>query len=104
MDSQKNDKQIKGLISDKIWKKVPFNLNLAKAINDNRKIGKFITRKGRKVRIICWDRKGPLGREIVFLYDNGHGIEMCQTCHLNGHVYYQGNTLEDLFIEIPQHE
>lgn len=39
------------------YKRVPFNLELAKKITNKEVKGRIVTRDGRKIRIICTDRK-----------------------------------------------
>lgn len=39
------------------FKKVPFNIELAKKITNKEVKGRIVTRDGRKIRIICTDRK-----------------------------------------------
>lgn len=54
-----------------------FNIEEAKA-------GKHVmTRDGRPVRIICFDRKHQ-GYPIMALVDNGNGFEQCMAFTLNG--------------------
>lgn len=49
-DIQRTMKQIR-------FKKVPFDIELAKKITNGKVKGRIVTRNGRQVRIICFDRK-----------------------------------------------
>ena len=39
------------------YKRIPFNIELAKKITNKEVKGSIVTRNGLKVRIICFDRK-----------------------------------------------
>lgn len=49
-DIQRTMKQIR-------FKKVPFDIELAKEITNGEVKGRIVTQNGRQVRIICFDRK-----------------------------------------------
>ena len=82
------------------FKKIPFNLELAKKITNKEIKGRIVTRKGEEVRIICLDAKTkyPIiclieklcGEEVIVMYmDNGHAI------------YISKHSSFDLHIEVP---
>lgn len=81
------------------FKKVPFNLELAKKITNKDVKGRIVTQDGRKVRIICFDRMGRY--PIVCLAMRTDGTDILYSCSENGR---ENNTCEsslDLHIEVP---
>lgn len=75
--------------------RIPFDLELAKKITSGEVEGKVVTRDGRSIRIICWDRKGV--NPIVALIEQQNGEEVS---------YYPKNgsweTDEDIMLEVPE--
>lgn len=86
------------------FKRVPFNLELAKKITNKEFKGRIVTRKGEEVRIICFDAKTkhPIiclieklcGEEVIVMYmDNGHAIDISKhssfDLHLEVPTYYK---------------
>ena len=73
----------------------PFNLEAAKSG------APVVTRDGKPVRIICWDRQASDGRRetLVALVSDPDGAEVVVTCSPNGR-HYSGNaeSSNDLFI------
>lgn len=65
------------------FKKIPFDLELAKKITNKEVKGRIVTMEGRKVRIVCWDKK-PIDERamdlpIVALLQNDCEGEMLNT-------------------------
>ena len=50
---------------------IPFDVERAKRIQAGEEPGKIVTRGGRNVRIVCWDRKTEQKYKIVSLSDTG---------------------------------
>lgn len=75
--------------------RIPFDIEIAKKITSGEVDGKVVTRDGRSVRIICWDRKGV--NPIVALIEQQNGEEVS---------YYPKNgsweTDEDIMLEVPE--
>ena len=88
------------------FKKVPFDIELAKKITNKEVKGRIVTQEGKKVRIICWDKK-PVDEKaheypIVALLQNDYNGEMSQTFTAEGAACYPNNKSRyDLIIEIP---
>lgn len=88
------------------FKKIPFDLELAKKITNKEAKGRIVTQEGKKVRIICWDKK-PVDEEaheypIVALIQNDYNGEMSQTFTAEGAACYPNyKSRYDLIIEIP---
>lgn len=88
------------------FKRVPFNLELAKKITNKEAKGRIVTQEGKKVRIICWDKK-PVDEKaheypIVALIQNDYNGEMSQTFTAEGAACYPNyRSRYDLIIEIP---
>lgn len=84
------------------FKRVPFNLELAKKIANKETKGRIVTRDGRQVRIICFDKIGVHGAcQIVALF-RVHPDEETVFTFSNEGVYRFGNkTCYDLFLEVP---
>lgn len=65
------------------YKRIPFNVELAKKIENGKVKGRIVTMEGRKVRIVCWDKK-PIDERamdlpIVALLQNDCEGEMLNT-------------------------
>lgn len=84
------------------FKKIPFDLELAKKITNKEVKGRIVTRDGRQVRIICFDKIGVQGAcQIVALF-RVHPDEETVFTFSNEGVYRFGNkTCYDLFLEVP---
>lgn len=88
------------------FKKIPFDLELAKKITNKEVKGRIVTQEGEKVRIICWDKK-PVDEKaheypIVALIQNDYNGEMSQTFTAEGAACYPNyKSRYDLIIEIP---
>lgn len=88
------------------FKKIPFDIELAKKITNKEAKGRIVTQEGKKVRIICWDKK-PVDEKaheypIVALIQNDYNGEMSQTFTAEGAACYPNyKSRYDLIIEIP---
>lgn len=82
---------------------VPFDLSKAKQITNGELEGKIVTRDGRNVRIICWDRNNETYPIVVLVPDEEDGIEDSLFFTENGTYYEEGETKDDLFLQIPEY-
>lgn len=88
------------------FKRVPFNLELAKKITNVEVKGHIITRDGRQARIICFDRKENEDifdppKNIVALVTNKDGSEGVFSVRDDGMILLNEETDYDLLIEVP---
>lgn len=85
------------------FKKVPFDIELAKKIAKGEMKGRIATLDGREVRIVCWDKKPIEEYPIVVLATNDCGSEMLFTCTEEGLVinYPNYKSRYNLILEIP---
>lgn len=84
--------------------RIPFEVELAKKISNGEADGKIVTRDGRNVRIICWDRKNAL-YPIVALVDDDIEKERYAAYKKNGRWCHQGygDSGLDLILEVPKY-
>lgn len=88
------------------FKKIPFDLELAKKITNKEVKGRIVTRDGRKIRIICTDRKDKSDviaqYSVIALVTEKDGYE-CEYEYLNTGRFSAviEETDLDLHIEIP---
>jgi hypothetical protein len=88
------------------YKRVPFNLELAKKITNKEVKGRIVTRDGRKIRIICTDRKDKSDviaqYSVIALVTEKDGHE-CEYEYLNTGRFSAviEETDLDLHIEVP---
>lgn len=88
------------------FKKIPFNLELAKKITNKEVKGRIVTRDGRKIRIICTDRKDKSDviaqYSVIALVTEKDGHE-CEYEYLNTGRFSAviEETDLDLHIEVP---
>ena len=80
------------------FKKVPFNLELAKKITNKEVKGRIVNGNGMEVRIICFDKTGRY--PIVGLVMMKDGVEDLYTYSENGRENSFENSF-DLHIEVP---
>lgn len=88
------------------FKRVPFNLELAKKITNVEVKGHIVTRDGRQARIICFDRKENEDifdppKNIVALVENKDGSEGVLAFRNDGMILLNEETDYDLQIEVP---
>lgn len=87
------------------FKKVPFNLELAKNITNKEVKGQIVTRDGRKARIICidrWDKRSPISpSNVIALVKTEDGHEIVCEFMRNGMYYITKDTDLDLHLEVP---
>lgn len=84
------------------FKKIPFDLELAKKITNKEVKGRIVTRDGQQARIICFDLKNAeTACEIVALVQNARDGENVYVYDNNGNfIIFSGGRL-DLQIEVP---
>lgn len=88
------------------FKRVPFDIELAKKITQNEAKGRIVTRDGRKIRIICTDRKDKSDviaqYSVIALVTEKDGHE-CEYEYLNTGRFSAviEETDLDLHIEVP---
>lgn len=82
------------------FKKVPFDIELAKKIAKREIKGRIVTLDGREVRIVCWDKKPIEEYPIVVLAQNDCGGEMLYSCTEKGLVIHNCKNIYNLVIEI----
>lgn len=93
----------------RIFKKIPFDIELAKKITKGEKKGRILTQEGKKVRIVCWDKK-PLSKDaldfpIVAIIENDYNGEMLNTYTKEGNACYPNyKSRYNLIIEIPTYQ
>lgn len=80
--------------------RVPFEVDLAKRIQNGEVDGKIVTRDGRNARVVCWDRqyKKPLISLIVW-----DDIEEIRSVFINGKMDENREDFYDLMLEIPEY-
>lgn len=79
---------------------IPFDLERAKRIISDEEVGKIVTRVGRNVRIVCWDRKDI--DCIVALIETEDGVEHLVGCNSKGNYVSSSESEYDLFLSIPE--
>ncbi len=91
--------------TNKKWKRVSFDIELAKKIQAGEIEGKIKTRIGLDVRIICWDRKCGNNKPIVALVKGEHyDYEGCSMFSEKGEDTFGSNTQYDVVLEVPDNE
>lgn len=88
------------------YKRIPFNLKLAKKITNKEIKGNIVTRSGLKSRIICFDRKEREdifghSKNIIALIENKGGDEAVLTFRNDGMYFLAEESDFDLHIEVP---
>ena len=87
------------------FKRIPFDIELAKKITKGKKKGRILTQEGKKVRIVCWDKK-PISKDsldfpIVAIIENDYNGEMLHTYTKEGSACYPNyKSRYNLIIEI----
>ena len=90
------------------FKKISFNLELAKKITNKEINGRIVTRDGRQARIICFDRKETDDifdppKNIIALVENKDGSEGVFAFRDDGMILLNEETDYDLQIEVPSY-
>lgn len=82
--------------------RVPFDLAKARAIQNGELEGKIVTREGKNVRILCFNRRSIT--PIVALIENGDNDE-CVTCRLDGRLSSPDgiDILPCLYLQLPEY-
>lgn len=88
------------------YKRVPFDIELAKKITNKEVKGRIVTRDGRKARVICLDRKETDDifdppKSIIALVENKEGSEGVFEFRNTGLILLAEETDYDLLIEVP---
>lgn len=85
------------------FKKVPFDLELAKKITNKKMNGRIVTRDGQQARIICFDRKSEdsVWTIVALVTVNDRGVENVNIYKTNGYFSSIGENINDLHIEVP---
>lgn len=88
------------------FKKVSFDLELAKKITNKEMKGRIVTRDGRQARIICFDRKETDDifdppKNIIALVENKDGSEGVFAFRNTGMILLNEETDHDLHLEVP---
>ena len=79
---------------------IPFDLERAKRISSGEEEGKIVTRVGRNVRIVCWDRKDI--DCIVALIETEDGVEHLVGCNSKGDYVSSSESEYDLLLSVPE--
>ena len=88
---------------EKTYKRVPFDIELAKKIQSGEVEGRIVTREGAAVRIICFDAKRIYAeKDIIALVEDDDFNESIGRYRANGEL--MGKTCEDddFVIELPE--
>ena len=85
------------------FKKIPFNLELAKKITNKEVNGRIVTRDGQQARIICFDRKteASVWPIVALVTVNDSGGEDLEIYQANGNFSRLSETELDLQSEVP---
>lgn len=84
--------------------RVPFEVGMAKKITNGEIEGKIVTRSGKNVRIVCFDKKSVLNRyPILALIESDEG-ETSYQFNYKGYTNFVGlETKFDLLFEVPEY-
>lgn len=88
------------------YKRISFNIELAKKITNKKTKGRIVTREGKNARIVCWDKKrnskDALDYPIVVIAENDYDGELLYTCTKEGLASYPNyKNRYNLVLEIP---
>lgn len=84
------------------FKKVPFDIELAKKITNKEVKGRIVTRDGRQARIICFDKSGMQSAYPIVALIQVKPDEEATYSFSNEGVYHIGNKIcYDLYLEVP---
>lgn len=84
------------------FKRISFNLELAKKITNKEVKGRIVTKDGRNAKIVCWDMQWYGTHRLVALVEDGKK-EIAISCYLNGKridEVYNWDSF-DLLLEVP---
>lgn len=81
--------------------KVPFEVELAKRIQNGECEGRIVTRDGKKARIVCWDAEGRDDYILALL--SGENREYPVNFMPNGRMVKDERTQSDLMLKIPEY-
>lgn len=83
--------------------RVPFEVELAKKIQNGEVEGRIVTRDGRNARVVCWDMKViSKAYHILVLIDNGNE-EVTWTYSNKGFSNIELESKNDLMLEVPEY-
>ncbi len=87
------------------YKKIPFNLELAKKITNKEAKGRIVSEDGRKVRVIYIDNDSFTETTFLAMYkDKDFNIEKYYRLNKDGR-YFRGDKSDlDLHLEVPNNE
>lgn len=92
-------------MNNQFFKRIPFDLELAKKITNKEVKGEIVTRDGRKARIISIDREDKISpispSNVIALVKIKGGHEIVCEFMRNGMYYITKDTDLDLHIEVP---
>lgn len=81
--------------------RVPFEVELAKKIQNKECDGRIVTRDGRSARIVCFDVQSIY--PIISLVKDDNGKEKTIDCISDGRLYKDTETKNDLMLEVPEY-
>lgn len=82
--------------------RVPFEVELAKRIQNKECEGRIVVRHGESVRIVCWDAKRE-DNLIALILNNDSNTERAYDYTSNGRVFIADESPLDLILEIPEY-
>lgn len=83
------------------YKRVPFDLELAKKITNGKVKGRIVTEDGREARIICFDRRGYIVKQQIIALTATEKYERLVTLNIKGREYSSQIGSDNLHIELP---
>ena len=83
------------------YKRIPFDLELARKIMNKEVKGRIVTQDGHKARIICFNKEGDF--PIVGLVKNFRGVERPYTYNKEGKEFDSCMSPSDLCFEVPDY-
>ena len=82
---------------------IPFDVERAKRIQAGEEPGKIVTRAGRNVRVVCWDRHDDTYPIIALFWSKERINEVCKTYRNNGCFFENGEENQyDLTLQVPE--
>ena len=82
---------------------IPFEVEKAKKIQAGEEPGKIVTRAGRNVRVVCWDRHDDTYPIIALFWSEERINEVCKTYRNNGCFFKNGEENQyDLTLQVPE--